>query len=305
MVARWQERLADATPEVDAVALTAISRHWLLHRIDALRDWMLPEVAAAVERLDRAHRKGRLSDPPSASGRPQPFGHGAWLLAESDQADAAKAVFALADKAARAAPTDPGSESAPTAWWPSACAWPLAVTPRPTTTCRPSWWRIEHRCVEPGRAATGAASATTWPPRPRWSARPGRCWWPSSPRASRSCRSSRRPGTAAAWSSTMRPRRSVGSRSPSAGTAPGPAILWDFEPHQGVEAVRITVPGLDPTWSTTEVRGDALLGEVAPPAGLETITYVPDHPDIDPDMRRPGAEPEPPTTPMPESGTFS
>lgn len=44
-----------------------------------------------------------------------------------------------------------------------------------------------------------------------------------------------------------------------------PALLWELQPHDGVTAVRITAPGLDPSWSTTELRGDALLAPVPPP----------------------------------------
>ncbi|MCU1496779.1 MAG: hypothetical protein JWM47_732, partial [Acidimicrobiales bacterium] len=85
-----------------------------------------------------------------------------------------------------------------------------------------------------------------------------------------------------------------------------PALLWELEPHPGVGPVRLTIPGLDPGWSTTEVRGDALLAEVPPPAGLDQITLVSEHPDIDPVMRRPGTAPEgPPADPLSEGGTFS
>ncbi|HUQ39028.1 MAG TPA: hypothetical protein VM030_02655 [Acidimicrobiales bacterium] len=40
-----------------------------------------------------------------------------------------------------------------------------------------------------------------------------------------------------------------------------PALLWDLRPHAGVDAgeVRLRAPGLDPSWSTTEPKGDALL----------------------------------------------
>lgn len=41
-----------------------------------------------------------------------------------------------------------------------------------------------------------------------------------------------------------------------------PALLWELE---GVGAVRLTAPGLDPAWSTEERRGDALLGRSAAP----------------------------------------
>jgi hypothetical protein len=45
------------------------------------------------------------------------------------------------------------------------------------------------------------------------------------------------------------------------------ALLWEQVPHEGMGPVRLTAPGLDPTWSTTERRGEALLGPVpAPPS---------------------------------------
>ena len=38
-----------------------------------------------------------------------------------------------------------------------------------------------------------------------------------------------------------------------------PALLWELQPHPGVGPVRITAPGLDRTWSSTEAKGEALL----------------------------------------------
>ena len=39
-----------------------------------------------------------------------------------------------------------------------------------------------------------------------------------------------------------------------------PALLWELTPHDDVDGpVRLTAPGLDPAWSTTDLRGDALL----------------------------------------------
>lgn len=52
-----------------------------------------------------------------------------------------------------------------------------------------------------------------------------------------------------------------------------PALLWDLRPHgssaEGV--VRLSAPGLDPAWSTTEPRGEALLGAVAPPRSTSKV----------------------------------
>jgi len=92
-----------------------------------------------------------------------------------------------------------------------------------------------------------------------------------------------------------------------------PALLWELEPKPGAASVRITAPGLDPSWSSADARGEALLAPVARPAGLEAVRVVSEHPDIDPAMRRPGsgeqpsAEPSETTTLAPpiEGGTFS
>ena len=45
-----------------------------------------------------------------------------------------------------------------------------------------------------------------------------------------------------------------------------PAILWELEPHDPDVAVVLTCPGLDPTWRSTEARGEALLDAPAPTA---------------------------------------
>ena len=84
-----------------------------------------------------------------------------------------------------------------------------------------------------------------------------------------------------------------------------PALLWELEPHDQLGPWRLAIPGLDPSWSTTEPRGETLLAEVEPPEGIETVTFVAEHPDIDPEMRRPGAEPDDAGGPLPDGGTFS
>lgn len=55
-----------------------------------------------------------------------------------------------------------------------------------------------------------------------------------------------------------------------------PALLWELEPHEGVDEVTITCPGLDPSWSTNDLRGDALLSPMSPDLGLQTIQVDPD-----------------------------
>jgi hypothetical protein len=41
-----------------------------------------------------------------------------------------------------------------------------------------------------------------------------------------------------------------------------PALLWELERHDDVDSVRLTTPGLDPSWSSIEARGEALLAAV-------------------------------------------
>jgi hypothetical protein len=43
------------------------------------------------------------------------------------------------------------------------------------------------------------------------------------------------------------------------------AMLWEVAPHEGVGAIRLTAPGLDASWATTDRRGEALLGPVPAP----------------------------------------
>lgn len=46
-----------------------------------------------------------------------------------------------------------------------------------------------------------------------------------------------------------------------------PALLWDLELRPGGFPVHLRAPGLDPSWSTSEPAGEALLARVPPPAG--------------------------------------
>jgi hypothetical protein len=41
---------------------------------------------------------------------------------------------------------------------------------------------------------------------------------------------------------------------------PRPALLWELAPHPGTAGTVITAPGLDPTWSSPEHKGEQLLG---------------------------------------------
>lgn len=70
-----------------------------------------------------------------------------------------------------------------------------------------------------------------------------------------------------------------------------PALFWEIEPHPGILAATVTAPGLDPGWSSTELRGEALLSPVPVPPELLA--------DLEPQLEpEPGPEPvlDPPTT---------
>jgi hypothetical protein len=45
-----------------------------------------------------------------------------------------------------------------------------------------------------------------------------------------------------------------------------PAVLWELEPHVHDRPVRLSAPGLDPSWSTESPAGEALLAPTPPPA---------------------------------------
>lgn len=92
------------------------------------------------------------------------------------------------------------------------------------------------------------------------------------------------------------------------------ALLWEVEPHAGGGPVTLVAPGLDRTWSTTEARGEALLGPVpppsAPPAPPAPATPAgstgPTPPTTTPPASAPGSSPVAvDAAPEPDGGTFS
>jgi len=44
---------------------------------------------------------------------------------------------------------------------------------------------------------------------------------------------------------------------------PRPALLWELAPAANVGPVRLVAPGLDPSWSSVEPAGEALLAPLA------------------------------------------
>ena len=51
-----------------------------------------------------------------------------------------------------------------------------------------------------------------------------------------------------------------------------PALLWELDAHDSVGDVRLTVPGLDPSWSSHDRSGEALLAPVTPPGQISAVS---------------------------------
>jgi hypothetical protein len=302
VTARWQQRLADPTPQFDAVALTSIATHWLLQRDDALVDWMLPEVAAAVERIGRADRKGQLADPADRARATAALAAAAGLLAQRDQQAAADQVARLAAR--------------------------LATGPAPAATGAVAVLLEAAALVAQGdasghdaiiRTLADAGPTGAWPGPGRGGRGIGHDLAASAAVlvAARSLLVSERgdglallPVYPATW-------YGAGVELHDAPTAAGqisyairwhglrPALLWELAPHPGRGPVTLTIPGLDPTWSTTELRGDALLAEVTPPEGVELVREVAEHPGLQEHMRPEAEQPDIAPPSLPDGGSFS
>ncbi|HWJ62984.1 MAG TPA: hypothetical protein VNS19_13530 [Acidimicrobiales bacterium] len=301
VVARWQERLADPDPSFDVIALGLLTSHWLLHRDDALLDWMLPEVAAAVERIDRADRKGRL-EPGDRARAVAALRSTVDVLARRDQPGAAAQVARLADRLAGRAATEPEDAVDRLAAAAAALAAGDAgghdeltrVLAEASSTSAWSGPGRHGRGIGHDLAAAGAVIV-----------------------AARSLLVAERPDGLALLPVLPPTWYGNGVELHDAPTASGvvsfairwhgtrPALLWELAPHPDVGPVALTIPGLDPTWSTTELRGDALLAEVAPPEGIDLVREVAEHPGLQEHMRPEGDDPGSAPPPLPEGGTFS
>jgi len=301
VMARWPEKLISPPVETDIVVLGAVARHWSIHRVDAMLDLMLPHVAAAIERLDRAERQGAIIDPVLRWRAAQSLERAARMLRLSGQPAAGDALETLILRFSDGMAPPEGSAAG----------------------------RLEAitRALLEGDVATigaldsevrGASPTGTWPG-PGPSGRQIGCDLAASAgliHAARALLVAERAEGLALLPLPVDGWYGAGVEVHDLPTELGhisyavrwhgirPALLWDFEPHPGGEPVLLTIPGLDPAWSTTETRGDALLAEVLPPEGLASLTVVSEHPDIDPVMRRPADEPAETPSPTIEGGTF-
>lgn len=287
VVARWTGRLADPAPETDALFLRAVSRHWLVHRVDALLDWMLPEIAAGVERLDRAHRRGRLGSAAAHRRAAAALASTATLLAAAGQTGAAEAVGDLsrrigadlgpavgttaaerllvaADDLASGS-SERTQEGAAGLFQELAMASPTGAWPGPGPG-----GRVLGHDLAATAALVLAARALLVVERPDGLdllAAPPDGWYGGAIEVHDVPTEHGRISYAIRWHGTR------------------PALLWELEPH-GPAPVLLRVPGLDPDWSSHEPKGEALLGEVEPPAGLDRVSLVVEHPEVPVEMRR-------------------
>jgi hypothetical protein len=302
VVARWQERLADPTPAFDAVALSAIATHWSLHRDDALLDWMLPEVAAAVERIDRADRRGHLADPAERLRAVVALEGAAAVLARRDQDAAATQVERIAARIGGGAVPEPVVAvdqlvaAARSAAWGDVAAHEAILRTLAQAGPTGGW-------AGPGRGGRGvghdlaAAAGVIVAGRSLLVAErdDGLALLPTFP-ATWYGAGVELHDAPTAWGRASFAVRWHGTR---------PALLWELDPHPGLGPVTLTIPGLDPTWSTTELRGDALLAEVAPPEGIDLVREVAEHPGLQEHMRPEADDPGAAPPSLPEGGSFS
>ncbi len=276
-------------PPVDAATLVALADHLAFTGERALVEDLLSVVALGVRRADRPGRRTRRSGRAS-SADPKGAGSLWWrarglaaapvLLEAVGQVDGARAVQRRADRLAADLAAE-GEAGAP--------GWPGAASP--ATTLRQA--RVELAELGPGRdERLGARLAWVL-----GAIGPTLCW-PEEidpERPADALGSGHDPVAGAAWLGLIRDllvREVEGAAEPTlavcswlppdwlgqsvevhhAPTAHGqlsyavrwhgarPALLWELETRpEATGPVRLRAPGLDPSWSSREARGEALL----------------------------------------------
>ena len=189
-------------------------------------------LAAAVDAVPALGQGRRLARPGRCRAEPAPHGLG---------------------RARPGWPSVASTPPSPSAWllergapvW----AWPELVHPRSGGGCagRGAPLRLDRGRARPGAALRRARAR----------------WWPR-----RCCRPCPTRGSASRSRPTAWRPRSGGCRSPCGGTGSGPPCCGSSSPTpirrwrrrcRGRGPLVLTAPGLDPSWSTTELRGEALL----------------------------------------------
>lgn len=240
--------VATAGAEGPGEALLALAAHWSLTRDEAFADQAVPLVASLVAKLGRSGTPEELRLGAIASAG------AAGLLASVGQARGAEDVRRAGAAMAKAS-TAPAPPPAP-----------VGVEPllEVLATASPTWtWvgpddghallvgaalLVGVRNLLVAEAASGAAALVLSPHVPE-------SWLGQGWEAHDLPTGSGRLSYAVRWH---------GDR---------PALLWELEPWPGAKPVELTIPGLDPTWTTTLPSGEALLAPVAiPERPTEAVT---------------------------------
>jgi hypothetical protein len=260
----WAPPGADDRP-TDGALLAVAADHWRLSRDVGTIEEVLEQLAAALERIGRDERRGRLTDAAvrrcarvgvsgfrevlAGIGQPEaaaqvdelvarlgPPGEGPTGTVRADLAAAGELLAAGdADGLTRLAGV---LDAASTTW-----TWPAPTGPGQGAGHDPATGAMlvdVVRTLLVSENADGLALLPAVPPH----------WYGGGVQVD---------DAPTAWGLVSYAVRWHGDR---------PALLWEVRPHDGVGPVRLTCPGLDPAWSTIEPRGDALLATVpAPEAG--------------------------------------
>ncbi len=236
--------------------LTGDDRAWSIRGLEAAASLLdgidQPEVAADARAFMAALEAG-LDEPPSPSGpgSPPPELCGAAVVDPVGRAGLSPRRTLPAGHA----PSWPPVTPSPSTDWRGSCRWPRPPGPGPKS------------CI-PGPVAVPPVTAMTWPRGPTCcassatssSARPRPGW---------RCAACTRGRGWVRGSRCTTPRPGFGRLSFAVRWhGARPALLWDLAAPEGAGPVLLTCPGLDPTWRSTDPRGEALL---APPDHLTAV----------------------------------
>lgn len=238
ILAGWPDRLAGTRLEpADASAVVAAAvDHWRLTRDLALVEALLPELVAAVRALERDTSRGAPMAGDALAGLAE-------VLTDLDQPDAARRVADIATNADSGSGTAAGAGPRPAspALWGELSRVVSAASPAwswpGTIVDQPERFLSTVRGLLVGESAEGLAVLPA-----------GMGPWYRQPVALH--------GAPTRWGRFSFALRWHGTR---------PALLWELDRH-GSTAVTIAAPALDPVWSTTEPKGEALLAPVSVPA---------------------------------------
>ncbi|MDQ6695903.1 MAG: hypothetical protein M3Z46_00410 [Actinomycetota bacterium] len=273
---QWPEVLASlgGAPEDDAAVVDAIATHRLLAGDQHLFDDLLPDVVASVSRLDRAASRGRLAAPDrraavrclttlaaalDASGQPEGGAEVRSVLARMTSASAGNDVAGqpVEPREILAAAIDAlttgqvvGADLLQRAVAAASATFAFASAGEPHDLVAAALLLDAVRALLVQESADGLDLLTVFPPG----------WYGGAVELHDAPTVHGRLSYAVRWHGTR------------------PALLWELDGSPTRSPIRIAVPGLDPGWSTTKCRGEALLGEVAPPVGLPSLRVVTEHP---------------------------